>query len=65
MQLYREDEDPKEDEPYENISDVIEPKVQQEMDVHVEFLLSEPTLPTMNGPCKAKIVARRGIKMEI
>lgn len=56
MQLYREDEDSKEDDPYEN---VIEPPVQPEMDMHDEFLPSEPTLPTIDGPNKAKIIARK------
>ncbi len=37
MQLYREDEDPKEDDPYEDISDEIEQPVQQEMDMHDEL----------------------------
>jgi hypothetical protein len=56
MQLYREDEDSKEDDPYE---DVIEQPVQQGMDMHDELLLSEPTLPTINGPCKAKIITKK------
>ena len=30
-----------------------------EMDMHDELLLTEPTLQTVNGPCKAKVIARK------
>jgi hypothetical protein len=29
------------------------------MDMHDELLLSEPTLQTINGPLKAKVIARK------
>jgi hypothetical protein len=59
MKLYREDEDPDEDKPYENISNEIERPVQREMDMHGELLLSEPIFPTINGPSKVKTIVTK------
>ncbi len=58
MQLYREDDNSKYDEPYEEQKEEDAP-LAPEMDMHYELLLTEPTLQTMNGPCKAKVIARK------
>jgi hypothetical protein len=59
MQLYHGDEDIKDDIIHEEETEQNNADAEPELDMHDELLLSEPTLQTMNGPLKAKIIARK------
>jgi hypothetical protein len=57
MQLYREDEVQRDDN--HDDDDTVDQPTLPELDMHDKLLLTEPTLLTLNGPCKAKIIARK------